>query len=122
MYNILIDFRETVSYTHWPEIRYTYLSSVFLSIGTTVAILALFGKVEVLILLLMAIESSSAKMSDANLTNLLGILSIPGAFLELRDFRMVLISLGVVLDPQMEEGIGMELDCKFLFLWIFTRY
>ena len=122
MYNILIDFRETVSYTHWPEIRYTYLSSVFLPIGTTVAILALFGKVEVLILLLMAIESSSAKMSDANLTNLLGILSIPGAFLELRDFRMVLISLGVVLDPQMEEGIGMELDCKFLFLWIFTRY
>ena len=117
MYNILIDFRETVSYTHWPEIRYTYLSSVFLSIGTTVAILA-----EVLILLLMAIESSSAKMSDVNLTNLLGILSIPGAFLELRDFRMVLISLGVVLDPQMEEGIGMELDCKFLFLWIFTRY
>ena len=75
MYNILIDFRETVSYTHWPEIRYTYLSSVFLSIGTTVAILALFGKVEVLILLLMAIDSGSAKMSDASLTGLLGILS-----------------------------------------------
>ena len=68
----------------------------------------------------MAIDSGSAKMSDVNLTNLVGILSIPGAFLELRDFRMVLISLVFVLEPQMEEGIGMELDCKFLFLWIFT--
>ena len=68
----------------------------------------------------MAIDSGSAKMSDVNLTNLVGILFIPGAFLELRDFRMVLISLVFVLEPQMEEGIGMELDCKFLFLWIFT--
>ena len=91
-----------------------------MSIGTTVAILALFGKVEVLILLLMAIDSGSAKMSDASLTSLVGILSIPGAFLEFRVFRMVLISLGVILEPQLEEGIGMELDCKFLFLWIFT--
>ena len=89
-----------------------------MSIGTTVAILALFGKVEVLILLLMAIDSGSAKMSDASLTSLVGILSIPGAFLEFRDFRMVLISLGVILEPQLEKSIGMELDCKFLFLWI----
>ena len=91
-----------------------------MSIGTTVAILALFGKIEVLILLLMAIHSGSAKMPDASLTSLVGILSIPGAFLEFRVFRMVLISLGVILEPQLEEGIGMELDCKFLFLWIFT--
>ena len=82
-----------------------YLSSIFLSIGTTAAILALFGKVEVLILLLMAIDSGSAKMSDASLTSLVGILSIPGAFLEFRDFRMVLISLGVILEPQLEESI-----------------
>ena len=91
-----------------------------MSIGTTVAILALFGKVEVLILLLMAIDSGSAKMSDASLTSLVGILSIPGAFLEFRDFRMILISLGVILEPQLKEDIGMELDCKFQFLWIFT--
>ena len=68
----------------------------------------------------MAIESGSAKMSDTNLTSLVAILSIPGAFLESRDFRVVLISLGVILEPQLEEGIEMELDCKFLFLWIFT--
>ena len=68
----------------------------------------------------MAIDSGSAKMSDANLTSLVGNLSIPGAFLEFRAFRMVLISLGVILEPQLEEVIGMELDCKFLFLWIFT--
>ena len=85
-----------------------------MSIGTTVAILALFGKVEVLILL-MAFDSGSAKMPDASLTSLVGILSIPGAFLEFRDCRMVLISLSVILEPQLEECIGMELDCKFLF-------
>ena len=67
----------------------------------------------------MPIDSGSAKMSDTNLTSLVGILSIPGAFLEFRDFRKVLISLGVILEPQLEEGIRMELDCKFLFLWIF---
>ena len=68
----------------------------------------------------MAIDSGSFKMSDANLTSLVGILSIPGAFLEFRDFSMVLISLCVILEPQLEEGIEMKLDCKFLFLWIFT--
>ena len=71
-------------------------------------------------LLLMAVDSSSSKMSDANLRSLVGILSIPGAFLEFRDFMMVLIPLGVILEPQLEEGIEMELDCKFLFSWIFT--
>ena len=68
----------------------------------------------------MAIDSGSAKISDFSLTSLVGILSIPRAFLEFRDFRMVLISLGVILEPQLEEGIEMELDCKFLFLWVFT--
>ena len=83
-----------------------------MSIGTTDTILALFGNAEVLILLLMAIGSGSTEMSDANLTSLVGILSIPGAFLELRDFRMV------ILEPQLEEGIEVGLDCKFLFFWI----
>ena len=68
----------------------------------------------------MAVDSGSVKMSEANLTSSVGILSIPGAFSEFRDFRMVLISLGVILELQLEEGIGMELDCKVLFLWIFT--
>ena len=68
----------------------------------------------------MAIDRGSAKMSDAGLTSLVGILSIPGAFLEFRVFRMVLIFLGVILEPQLEQGIEMELDCKFLFLWVFT--
>ena len=76
-----------------------YLSSFFLLIGITLAILALFGKIEVLILWLMAFGSGSAKMSDANLTKFVAILSIPGAFLEFRDFRKVLISLGVILEP-----------------------
>ena len=66
-----------------------------------------------LMLLLMAIDSASAKIPDARLTCLVGILSIPGAFLEFRDFKMVLISLGVILEPQLEEGMEMELD-RFL--------
>ena len=86
-------------------------------IGTTDSILTLLGKVEVLILLLVTIDSGAAKMSDVNLTSLVGILSIPVAILELRDFKMVLISLGVNLGPQQEEGIEIELDSKFLFLW-----
>ena len=52
---------------------------VFLSIETD-AIVALFWKVEILKLLLMAIDSVLAKTSDANLTGLLGTLSVPGAF------------------------------------------
>ena len=60
---------------------------MFLSIGTTDAVLAILGKVEVLILLLMAIDSGTAKMSDANLTILVGILSIPGAFRSLEISR-----------------------------------
>ena len=88
--------------------------------GTADTILALFGKAEMLILLLMAIDSGSAKNTGSNLTRLVGILSIPGVFLELRDFRLVLISSVVVLEPQLKEGIKMKLDCKFVFLRIFT--
>ena len=68
----------------------------------------------------MAIDSGSAKMSDASLKGLVGISSIPGTFLEFRDFRMVLISSGMILELQQEEDIKMELDCKFMFLWSFT--
>ena len=40
--------------------------------------------------------------------------------MELKDFGKVLVSLEIILEPQLEEGIEMELDCKFLFLWIST--
>ena len=70
--------------------------------------------------LLMAIDSPSVKMSDSKLTRLIGILSIAGAFLEFRDFKMVLISLGITLEPKLNEGIEMEGDCKPLFLRIST--
>ena len=71
-------------------------------------------------MLLVANGSGSAKISDANLTSLVGIFSIPGGFLEFKDYRMVLISLGVILEPQLQEGIEMELHCKYLFLQIYT--
>ena len=72
----------TVAFTRHIGLKLdiTYLSSVFLSTGTTDAILALFVKEKVLILLFMGIASGSAKMSDANLTSLAGILSILGTY------------------------------------------
>ena len=103
-----------------PKLDITYLSSAFLSLGALYAILALLGKIEVLILLLIAIDSGLAEMSDANLASLFGILSISGAFLQFRNFRIVLICLGVTLESQLEEGIEMELDCKLVFLWTST--
>ena len=57
-----------------------------MSIGTSDAILILFGKIQVLVLLLMAIDSGSDKTSDAKLTSSVGILSIPGAFLEISEW------------------------------------
>ena len=38
-------------------------------------------------LLLMAVDSSSAKMSDANLRSLVGVLSIPGNFFGIQRFH-----------------------------------
>ena len=64
-------------------------------------------------LLLMAI--GSAKTSDDNLTSLIVILSISGAFFELKYFRMVLVSLGVILEDLLEEDIEMELVLNLYF-------
>lgn len=64
-------------------------------------------------LLLMAIDS--AKTSDDNLTSLIVILSISGAFFELKYFRMVLVSLGVILEDHLEEDIEMELVLNLYF-------
>ena len=93
------------------------LISRFINFKTAV-ILALFEKVGVLILLFMANGSGSAKRPDASLTSFIGILSIPGAFLEFRYFRMVLSSvviIGPILEPHLEEGIEIERHCKLCF-------
>ena len=58
-----------------------------MSLGTTDAILALLGKIEVLLPLLMAIDIGSAKISDANLTCLIRNLSIPRTFFEIKKFQ-----------------------------------
>ena len=56
--------------------------------------------------------------SDTNLTILVGILPILGASLEFRGFRMALISLSVLIKPQLEEDVEKEQNCKWLFLVI----
>ena len=65
-----------------------YLSSVFLSIGTTVATFALSRRVDEVILLFMAIDKGFERTSGANLTNSIGNLSLPAAFFEFKDFNI----------------------------------
>ena len=65
-----------------------YLLLVFLSIGTIVATFALSRKVEEVILLFMAIDKGFERTSKANLTNLIGNLSVPATFFEFKDFNI----------------------------------
>ena len=57
-----------------------FLSSEFLSIGETEAILAFSGKTHLEILLLIAFVKGSDIIAEASFTNLAGIPSIPVAF------------------------------------------
>ena len=59
-----------------------YLLSVFLSIGTTVAMFLLSGKVDKVILFFKAIDKGSERTSEAN------YLSVPAAFFEFKDFNI----------------------------------
>ena len=63
-----------------------YLLSVFLSIGTTIATFALSGKVEKVILLFIA--KGFERTLEANLTNLIGNLSVPASFFEFNYFNI----------------------------------
>ena len=65
-----------------------YLLSVFLSMATTVATFSQSGKVDEVILLLVAIDKGFERISEANLTNLIGNLSIRAAFFEFKDFNL----------------------------------
>ena len=56
------------------------LLSVFLSIGTKLATFALSRKKNEVILLFMAMDKDFGRTSEANLTNLIGNLSLPAAF------------------------------------------
>ena len=70
----------------------SYLSSVFLSIGTTVA---MPGNLDEVRLLFIAISNEVDKKFHANLTSFVGILSVQEAFLVLRDFTIKFTSLEV---------------------------
>ena len=70
-----------------------YLLSAFLSIGTTVATFTLSGKVDEVILLFMAIDKGFERTSEANLTNLIGNLSVPATFLSSKILTFFLIHL-----------------------------
>ena len=64
------------------------MSSVFLSIGITVATLAMSGNLDEARLLLINAANGVDKKFYANFTRFIGILSVPDAFLVLRDFRI----------------------------------
>ena len=65
-----------------------YLLSAFLSIGTTVATFTLSGKVDEVILLFMVIDKGFERTLEANLTNLIGNLSVPASFFEFNYFNI----------------------------------
>ena len=64
-----------------------YLLSAFLSVGTTIATVALSGKVDKVILLFMAEDKGFERTSETNLTNGIGILSVPAASSEFKEFN-----------------------------------
>ena len=64
----------------------TYLSSVFLSIGTAVSTLAFSGKVHDIIQLFKTFETGFERKSDAKMMSFIGILSVPGALFASKDF------------------------------------
>ena len=90
----------------------SYLSSVFLSIGMTVATLAMSGNLDEAMLLLITFANGVDRKSDANFTSFVGILSVPDAFLLLTDFRIKFTMLEV-------NGLS---DAKVLLelKWLFT--
>ena len=61
----------------------------------TVATLAISGNLDEPRLLLIAVGNGFDRKSDANFTSFVGILSVPDAFLVLRDFRIKFTSLEV---------------------------
>ena len=56
--------------------------------ATTVATFSQSGKVDEVILLLVVIDKGFERISEANLTNLIGNLSIRAAFFEFKDFNL----------------------------------
>ena len=61
----------------------------------TVATLAVSGNLDKARLLLIAVANGYDRKFDANFTSFVGILSVPDAFLVLRDFRIKFTSLEV---------------------------
>ena len=88
----------------------SYLPSVFMSIGTTVAISAMSRNFDEARLLLIAIANGGDRKFDANLTSFAGILSVPGTFLVLRNLSLF-TSLEVIC---LAEGkVSLELKGRF---------
>ena len=93
-----------------------YLLSVFLFIGTTVAIFALSGKVDEVILLFMAIDKGFERTSEVNLTTLIGNLSVPAAPFEFKDFNIFSTSSEVtkILREKSLSEQDLELTCDLI--------
>ena len=85
-----------------------YFSSVFLSRVTTIE---MSGNLDEGRLLLIAISNDVDRKFDASLTNFVGILSVPDAFLVLGDFRNKFMSLEATCIA--EGKVLLELECLF---------
>ena len=79
--------------------------------------LAMSGNLDEARLLLIGVANGVDRKSDANFTSFVGILSVPDAFLVLRDFRIKFTSLKVTCLAEAKELLEFKLlftDIKFL--------
>ena len=86
----------------------TYLSSVFLLIGTTVANLAFSVKVYEVMQLLKAFEIGFERKSDVKMMSFIGILSVPGALFASKDYIIEIILSRVTSSVEKNE----------IFVWV----
>ena len=87
------------------------MSSLFSSIGTTVAVLSISGNLDEARMLVIAIANDVDETFGTNVTTFVGILSVPDTFLMLRDFRIKFTLLEVTC---LTEG-KVLLELKLLF-------
>ena len=85
----------------------------------TVATLAMSGTLDEARLLFIAVVNDVDKKFDANLTSFVGILSVPDAFLVLRDFRIKFTSVEVPCLAEAKELL--ELHRKIIFHFHYAR-
>ena len=84
---VLVNFEKQFNKLTGLKLDTVYLLSVFLSCGTTVSTFPMYRKVNEIILLFMTTDKGFERNPEANLTNLIGNLSMPAPFFRFKNFK-----------------------------------